>query len=138
MNLAILTGRLCADPEIKYTQNEMMIARYRLAVNRFGKDAGTDFINCVAFDKRAQFANKYLEKGMKISVTGRIHTDSYTKQDGTKVYTTEIIINEQEFAESRSSDGGARNTQPEPEKMPEPANNGFIELPDDFDGLPFK
>ena len=138
MNQVILSGRLTADPEIRYTQEQMAVAQYTLAVDRFGKNKDADFIRCVAFDKKAQFAEKYLTKGMKIMVSGRIQTGSYTNRDGQKVYTTDVIVNEQEFAEKKASSDETVNTQPAPEKMPESANNEFMSLPDDFDGLPFK
>lgn len=140
MNKVILLGRLCADPEIRYSQgeNNMCIARYRLAVDRkFKKDGeqSADFIQCVAFGKSAEFAEKYFRQGIKIAVTGRIQTGSYTNKDGQKVYTTEVVIEEQEFAESKnanSSNGGGSNTQPQS------APDDFVSVPDDIvDSLPF-
>ena len=130
MNKAILCGRLTANPEITYTQqDQMMIARYTLAIDRIGKNKGTDFIRCVAFDKRAQFAEKYLTKGMKIIVSGRIQTGSYKHKDGYTVYTTDILIDEQEFCESKAK--AESNTQPEP--VPSPAGDGFMEIPEGID-----
>lgn len=106
MNKWIGMGRLCGDPEVRYTQSDspMCIARYRLAVNRKFKREGepdADFISCVAFGKAGEFAEKYLHKGTKIAVVGRIQTGSYTNQEGQKVYTTDIVVEEQEFAESK-------------------------------------
>ena len=110
MNKVILMGRLTRDPEIRYTQgeNSMCIARYTLAVDRRvsrnnGDEQTADFISCVAFGKAGEHVEKYYRKGLKVAVTGRIQTGSYTNRDGVKVYTTEVIIEEQEFAESRSS-----------------------------------
>lgn len=108
MNKVILMGRPTADPDIRYGtgENSIAIGRYTLAVNRrFIKDGEqeADFIRCVAFGKAAEFAEKWIKKGMKIAVTGRIQTGSYTNQEGVKVYTTEVVIEEQEFAESKKS-----------------------------------
>ena len=119
MNKAILMGRLTRDPEVRYTQgdNSMCIARYTLAVDRrFAKrgsgDGGdsADFIQCVAFGKSGEFAEKYFRKGIKIAVTGRIQTGSYTNRDGVKVYTTEVVVEDQEFAESKNSTGSSGNS----------------------------
>lgn len=105
MNKVVLMGRLTKDPDIRYTQgeNSMAVARYSLAVDRRGKEKETDFINCVAFGKQGEFAEKYLHKGMKISVVGRIQTGNYTNKDGQKVYTTDVVIEEHEFCESRNA-----------------------------------
>lgn len=108
MNKWIGIGRLTKDPEVRYSQGEkpLAVARYTLAVDRRTKkdgEANADFINCVVFGKGGEFAEKYLKKGMKIAVTGRIQTGSYTNHDGQKVYTTEVIAEEQEFAEGRKS-----------------------------------
>lgn len=148
MNKALLMGRLTADPEIRYSQNQnaTCVARYTLAVDRRFKRDGeqqADFIRCVAFGKAGEFAEKYLRKGTKISIVGRITTGSYTNKDGQKVYTTEITIEEQEFAESKSAsqrqgddqqqsaDYGVQNTpQPQPDE-------GFAPIPDDDGDLPF-
>ncbi len=136
MNRVILMGRLTRDPELRYSQGEsaMAIARYTLAVNRGHRreqgDNGADFINCVVFRKGAEFAEKYLHQGTKLLVTGRIRTGSYTNKDGQKVYTTDVIVDEQEFAEKKQfpGDGSA---------LPEPA--GFMNIPDGIEdeGLPF-
>lgn len=135
MNKVILMGRLTRDPEVRYTKgdNAMAAARYSLAVDRRLKrdgDVSADFINCVAFGKTAEFAGKYLHKGIKIAVTGRIQTGSYTNKDGQKVYTTDVVVEEHEFAESRSS--GSGNSVAETDK------DGFMNVPDGIDEeLPF-
>ena len=112
MNKVILCGRLTRDPDIRYSQGErqMAIARYTLAVDRRGRRSGNDdgtqtadFIQCVAFDRAAEFAEKYLRQGTKMIVTGRIQTGSYTNRDGQRVYTTDVVVEEQEFAESRNA-----------------------------------
>ena len=144
MNKVIEIGRLTRDPDIRYsgTDNQMAVARYTLAVDRrFKKDneQGADFINCVAFGKAAEFAEKYLRKGTKILVEGRIQTGSYTNKDGQKVYTTDVVVENSEFAESKASSGGSDyNTQP----MPEPSiqmGADFMNIPDGLEqeGLPF-
>jgi single-strand DNA-binding protein len=133
MNKWIGTGRLCGEPEVRYSQGEnaMAIARYRLAVDRrFKKDneQTADFISCVAFGKAAEFAEKYLHKGMKIAVTGRIQTGSYEK-DGQKVYTTEIVVEDQEFCESKGSSES---------QAAQASDDGFMNIPDNVaDELPF-
>lgn len=142
MNKVILTGRLTSDPEVKQTE-QSTIAKYRLAVDRRFKKEGeqtADFISCVAFGKSAEFVDKYLLKGMKIAVVGRIQTGSYTKDDGQKVYTTDVIVEEHEFCESKVQ-GGSEQTKEEPQTTSEPvqtpsANEEFVLLPDD-DELPF-
>ena len=114
MNKVILMGRLTRDPDIRYTQgdNPMCIARYTLAVDRrFSRNANNDgnnadFISCVAFGKTAEFTEKYLKKGTKMAITGRIQTGSYTNKDGAKVYTTEVVVEDQEFAESKNASAG--------------------------------
>lgn len=141
MNLAIIMGRLTRDPEVRYSQGErtMAIARYTLAVDRRGakKENGeqtADFINCVAFDKFGEFAEKYFRQGMRVLVSGRIRTGSYVNRDGVKIRTTDIIIQSQEFADSKT--GGMTTAQPEGE----PIGDGFMYIPDDIDddGLPFR
>ena len=116
MNKVILMGRLTRDPEVRYSagDNSMAIARYTLAVDRrFRRDgdsgSSADFIGCVAFGRSAEFAEKYLRQGTKIVITGRIQTGSYTNRDGQKVYTTDVVVEDQEFAESKSasSEGGS-------------------------------
>lgn len=110
MNKVILIGRLTREPEVRYSQGEnaSAVARYTLAVDRRFKregDATADFISCVCFGKLAEVAEKYLHQGVKIAVTGRIQTGSYTNKDGVKVYTTDVVVEEQEFAESKKSQG---------------------------------
>ena len=116
MNRVVLMGRLTRDPDIRYSQGDqsMAIARYTLAVDRRRSRSNqnadqqtADFISCVAFGKTAEFAEKYLHKGTKICVSGRIQTGSYTKQDGTKVYTTDVVVEEHEFAESKAAQSGS-------------------------------
>lgn len=143
MNKVILMGRLTRDPEVRYSSgdNQMAIARYSLAVDRRrGKNddqPSADFINCVAFGRSAEFAEKYFHKGLKISVVGRIQTGSYTNKDGQKVYTTDVVVEEQEFAESKAASGNAGNSAPT--GSPEPSNgDGFMNIPDGIDEeLPF-
>ena len=152
MNKAILMGRLTRDPEVRYTQGEsqMAIARYTLAVDRrFNRNNGegetADFISCVAFGKAGEFAEKYFRKGTKVAVTGRIQTGSYTNKDGAKVYTTDVVVEEQEFAESKNNNSNStssesyqaapsRNTQ----SVPTEPTEGFMNIPDGIDEeLPF-
>lgn len=146
MNKVILMGRLTRDPEVRYTQgdNAMAIARYTLAVdrrfNRNGDENTADFINCVAFGRSADFAEKYLHKGTKLVVTGRIQTGSYTNKDNVKVYTTDVIVEDQEFAESKNSagnnDGGYSNGGFKNESSG--TGDGFMNIPDGIEEeLPF-
>ena len=149
MNKVILMGRLTRDPEVRYSQgeNSTAVARYTLAVDRRfrrnGDEQTADFINCVAFGRQAEFAEKYLHQGTKIAATGRIQTGSYTNRDGNKVYTTDVVIEEQEFAESKaasSSNGGGftQMTPPTPAPAPKAPADGFINIPDGIDEeLPF-
>lgn len=150
MNKVILMGRLTRDPEVMYSQWEspLAIARYTLAVyrrfNRNGDDATADFINCVAFGKSGEFAERYLRKGTKIAVTGRIQTGSYTNKDGVKVYTTEVVVEDQEFAESKNSSGGdggfagGNSYSGGGRPAPMAAGDGFMNIPDGIDEeLPF-
>lgn len=138
MNKVILMGRLTRDPEIRYTtgQQSTAIARYSLAVDRRYKQDGqqnTDFINIVAFGKGGEFAEKYLRKGMKVVVTGRIQTGSYTNQQGATVYTTDVVAEDQEFAESKNS----QNQQSAP-SVPQSSEDGFMNIPDGLEEeLPF-
>lgn len=142
MNKVILMGRLTRDPEVRYAQGEaaVAVARYSLAVDRRFRregEAAADFINCVAFGKQGEFAEKYLRQGMKIAVVGRIQTGSYTNKDGRKVYTTDVIVEEQEFAESKAS---SQQSADAPTAVPVgPADaNGFMEIPDGIvEELPF-
>lgn len=141
MNKAILMGRLCADPDVRYTTGDkaVCVARYRLAVNRMYSKEGeqqADFISCVAFGKNGEFAEKHLHKGIKIIIAGRIQTGSYTNKDGKRVYTTDVVVEDHEFCESRNQGNAPVNTQPKPE--PAPSMDGFIDIPDGIDEeLPF-
>ena len=145
MNKVILMGRLTRDPEVRYSQGEnaSAVARYSLAVDRrFRRDGEptADFINCVAFGRAAEFAERYLRQGTKIAVTGRIQTGSYTNRDGVKVYTTDVIVEEQEFAESKNASSSSSDSfQASP--APSPSANigdGFMNIPDGIDEeLPF-
>ena len=151
MNKVILMGRLTRDPEVRYSQgeNSTAIARYTLAVdrrfNRNNSDGATaDFISCVAFGRQAEFAERYLHQGTKLVVTGRIQTGSYTNRDGQKVYTTDVVIEDQEFAESKSSQdrnggssyGGGSSAASD---FGSPVGDGFMNIPDgvEDEGLPF-
>ena len=136
MNKVIEIGRLVREPEIRYSQgaNTTCVARYTLAVDRKFKQEGqpnADFINCIAFGKLGEFAEKYLHKGTKIAVTGRIQTGSYKNKEGNTVYTTDVVVEEQEFCESKSQS----NSQPQPT----PSNdNSWMNIPDGVeDSLPF-
>lgn len=146
MNRVILMGRLTRDPEVRYSQGErtMAIARYTLAVDRRArKNQGSteptaDFINCVSFDKTGEFAEKYFHQGMRVLVTGRIQTGSYINKDGVKVYTFEVIVDEQEFADSKNMSAG--ESQAVSRQEPSSAmGDGFMNIPDGIDDpdLPF-
>lgn len=149
MNRAILMGRLTRDPEIRYSQGErsITIARYTLAVDRRGRrsqdggDQTADFINIVAFDRAGEFAEKYFRQGMRVLVSGRIQTGSYVNKDGQKVYTTEVIVDDQEFADSKGTgDSGGGGYQPTSRPAPTSAiGDGFMNIPDgvEDEGLPF-
>lgn len=136
MNKVILIGRCTRDPEVRYSQGEnaTAVARYTLAVDRQFKrdgDQSADFINCIAFGKRGEFAEKYLRKGTKIAVVGRIQTGSYTNKDGQKVYTTDVIVDEHEFVESKASQQNGGDSAPV-------SSDGFMSIPDGVDAeLPF-
>lgn len=138
MNKTILMGRLTKDPEVRYSQGEnaMAIARYTLAVDRKFKRDGepnADFINCIAFGKNGEFAEKYLRKGIKILIEGRIQTGSYTNKDGVKVYTTDVVVESCEFAESKNASQSER-----PQAAPHTDSDGFMNIPDGIDEeLPF-
>ena len=145
MNKVILMGRLTRDPEIRYSQgeNSTAVARFTLAVDRRFKrqndDQTADFINCVAFGKTAEFAERYLHQGTKIVGCGRIQTGSYTNKDGQRVYTTDVVLDEVEFAESKNasqqSGGFQQNQRPEPSPA---AADGFMNIPDGLEEeLPF-
>ena len=148
MNKVILMGRLTRNPDVRYSQGEKAtcVARYTLAVNRRFRregDQDADFINCVAFGRQGEFAEKYLKQGTKIVISGRIQTGSYTNRDGVKVYTTDVVVEEQEFAESKAASSAAGTTAYTPSR-PEPsaaAGDGFMNIPDgdsvEDEGLPF-
>lgn len=139
MNKVILIGRLIKDPDVRMGTNDTKIARYTLAVNRRyhkNNEPTADFIGCVALGKNGEFAEKYLYKGIKIAVTGRIQTGSYTNRDGQKVYTTDVLIEEQEFAESKKSQSEEQSQPPVP--SPEQDTSGFMDMPSIMDDeLPF-
>ena len=145
MNKVILMGRLTRDPEVRYSagENATAVARYTLAVDRRFKRDGestADFIQCVAFGRSAEFAEKYFRQGIKIAITGRIQTGSYTNKDGVRVYTTDVVIEEQEFAESKnnSSAGNGGFTGGNSAPAMQDAGDGFMNIPDGIDEeLPF-
>ena len=158
MNKVILMGRLTRDPEVRYSagDNSMAIARYTLAVDRrFKRDgeATADFIGCVAFGRSAEFAEKYFRQGMRVLVSGRIQTGSYVNKDGQKVYTTDVIVEDQEFADSKNQGGdsgfgggsyGGNNNRSSYQQGTRPApssaiGDGFMNIPDgvEDEGLPF-
>lgn len=156
MNKVILMGRLTRDPEVRYSagENSLAIARYTLAVDRrFKRDgeASADFISCVSFGRTAEFAEKYFRQGLKIVVSGRIQTGSYTNRDGQKVYTTEVVVEDQEFAESKSASdhyqggnnfgggfGGQNSAPAAPMGGSSASADGFMNIPDGIDEeLPF-
>lgn len=137
MNKAILMGRLTRDPEVRYNNNNneaICIARFTLAVDRRfkrGDEQSTDFISCVAFGKTGEFVEKYLHQGTKIVVSGRIQTGSYTNKDGVKIYTTDVVVEEAEFAESKKDNSRSDEN--------DSSNDGFMDIPEDAkDTLPFK
>lgn len=149
MNKVILMGRLTRDPEIRYSQgeNSIAVARFTLAVDRRFKkpgEADADFLNCVAFGKTAEHAEKYYKQGLKVLITGRIQTGSYTNKEGQKVYTTDIVVEESEFAESKnasSQNAGDNYQNYQPAQRPTPSaavGDGFMNIPDGIDEeLPF-
>ena len=151
MNTVILMGRLTRDPDVRYSagENSTAVARYTLAVDRrFHRDgdATADFIGCVAFGRQAEFAEKYLRQGTKIAITGRIQTGSYTNREGQKVYTTDVVVEEQEFAESKNAGGNNGGYSAPQHNNPAPSANtsdlgsadGFMNIPDGIDEeLPF-
>ena len=150
MNKVILMGRLTRDPEVRYSQgeNSTAIARYTLAVDRRFRrnndgEQSADFIGCVAFGRSAEFAEKYFRQGLKVIVTGRIQTGSYTNKEGQKVYTTEVILDDQEFADSKGAASDMSGYgQSAPSQRPAPTSaigDGFMNIPDgvEDEGLPF-
>ena len=171
MNKVILMGRLTRDPDIRYSggENAQAVARYTLAVDRRfrreGSEQTADFIGCVAFGRQAEFAERYFRQGIKIAITGRIQTGSYTRNDGTRVYTTDVVVEEQEFAESKNASGASANNAysgapaggtygggsygqqqsagnaPAPAPAAQPTDNadGFMNIPEGIDEeLPFQ
>lgn len=138
MNKVILMGRLTRDPDARWTQGpeQSAVARYTLAVNRrFQKEGGAtaDFISCVAFGRQAEFAEKYLRQGTKIAIIGRIQTGSYTNREGRKVYTTDVVVEEQEFAEGKNAERPR-----EQGATPQANTDGFMTIPDGVDeDIPF-
>ena len=151
MNKVVLVGRLTRDPEVRYSQgdNATAVARYTLAVDRrFRRDGEptADFIPCVVFGRSAEFAEKYFRQGMRVSISGRIQTGSYTNREGQKVYTTEVVVEEQEFAESKASSDSYAASHPQQNAAPAPSMpspgaasaDGFMNIPDGIDEeLPF-
>ena len=147
MNKVILMGRLTRDPDVRYSQGEnaTAVARFTLAVDRrfARRDSGeptADFIGCVAFGRNAEFIEKYFRQGMRVTVCGRIQTGSYTNKDGVRVYTTEVVVEEQEFAESKNASGndGGYSAGAVRREAPAPASDGFMNIPDGIDEeLPF-
>lgn len=144
MNRAILMGRLTRDPEVRYTSGEksMTVARYTLAVDRRGRgnnsgEQTADFINIVAFDKAGEFAERYFRQGMRVLVSGRIQTGSYTNKEGQKVYTTDIVVDSQEFADSKGAGSGSGSGSSAAPSAP--MGDGFMNIPDgvEDEGLPF-
>ncbi|MBQ9360060.1 MAG: single-stranded DNA-binding protein [Lachnospiraceae bacterium] len=158
MNKAMLTGRLTRDPNVRYSQgdNQMCIARFTLAVdrrrsrNQDGNGQTADFISCVAFGKTGEFVEKYAHKGMKFDIVGRIQTGSYQNKDGQTVYTTDVVVDEIEFGESKNAQvqgggsnysaplGGGDSYSEGQASAPQPADDGFMNVPDEIDDeLPF-
>lgn len=148
MNICVLCGRLTRDPEVKYTQGEkpMCIAKFSIAIDRKGRDNGADYPNIIAFGKTGEFCEKYLKKGTKVNIRSHVQTGSYTNRDGNKVYTTDFVVDEIEFAESKAASAQNQNTQTaqqtqtQPTQQTAPANNidAYVNIPDSLDGeLPF-
>ena len=143
MNKVVLMGRLTRNPDVRYSQGEKAtcVARYTLAVNRRFHREGeqdADFINCVAFGKQGEFAEKYLKQGTKIVISGRIQTGSYTNRDGVKVYTTDVVIEEQEFAESKKAAETSSTPQNTQGVKSNPEDDGFMTIPEGVEEeLPF-
>ena len=146
MNKAVLVGRLTRDPEVRYSQGEnaVAVARYTIAVDRrFKRDnePTADFIPCVVFGRSAEFAEKYFRQGMRVAVAGRIQTGNYTNKDGIKVYTTEVIVEEQEFAQNKDENTGNMSSYQQPASNQAPsadAGDGFMNIPEGVsEELPF-
>lgn len=145
MNKVVLVGRLTRDPEVRYSrgENQTAVCRYTLAVDRRFKkenEQNADFISCIVFGKPAEFAEKYFQKGLRISICGRIQTGSYTNRDGTKVYTTDVVVEEQEFAESkREQVEGYYGQSPDNYAGSVPGGDGFMDIPEGMqEELPFR
>ena len=143
MNKVTLIGRLTKDPDVRYStgKNATAVARYSLAVDRKFKkegEANADFINCIAFGKNGEFAEKYLHKGTKIAVTGRIQTGSYTNKDGQRVYTTDVVVEEHEFCENKNEESNYKYQTSNPTHR-NANGDGFMNIPDGIEdeGLPF-
>jgi len=140
MNKVIIMGRLTKDPGVKWlegnsSQDQTCIAKYTLAVDRRFGDNGADYIDCVAFGKAGTFAEKYLKKGTKIVVTGRIQTGSYTNKNGIKIYTMDVVVEDQEFAENKSQNQGRES---DGQNSSSDMSEGFMNIPDGIDEeLPF-
>ena len=145
MNKVILMGRLTRDPEVRYSQgaSQTAVARYSVAVDRRFKREGepdADFFNCTSFGKQAEFVERYLHKGTKVVLSGRVQNDNYTNKDGQRVYTTDVVIEDQEFAESKSSAASSEAAYTPSRSNPAaPAGDGFMNIPDgvEDEGLPF-
>ena len=148
MNKVILMGRLTREPDVRYSQGadgSLAVVRYTLAVDRRrartndSNDQTADFISCVAFGKSGEFAEKYFHQGTKVVITGRIQTGSYTNKDGQKVYTTYVVVEDQEFAESKATADTNGSYTPTRSNPTTPAGEGFMNIPDgvDDEGLPF-
>lgn len=136
MNIAILLGRPTANPEIRYTRDGKPIASFTLAVDRIKE--GADFIRCQAWEKNAEFAEKYVKKGKRILVEGRIRTGSYDDKDGKKVYTTDVVVNRIEFADRKDDEPQRESTKEPPREEPKADENGFMYASDeDMEELPF-
>ncbi|MCI8465416.1 MAG: single-stranded DNA-binding protein [Lachnospiraceae bacterium] len=138
MNKVVLMGRLTRDPDVRYTHGDpsVAVARYTLAVNRYRKNGGdqpADFVPCVVFRKGAEFAEKYLHQGMKLLVSGKIQTGSYVNKDGQKIYTMEVVVAEQEFAEKKSVSSVLPVSL-----QTEETDDGFLELPETMEDFPFQ
>ena len=143
MNKVILMGRIVRDPDVRYSSGEKptAVARYTLAVDRKFKRDGeqtADFISCVAFGKQAQFVENYLHQGMKMVISGHIQTGSYTNRDGQKVYTTDVVVEEHEFAESKSANENPGALYDTPRRASNVDSDGFMDIPAGIeDQLPF-
>jgi len=147
MNRVILCGRLTRDPDVRYSQGEkaMAIARYTLAIDRKkrrGQDNNeqtADFINCISFDKGGEFVEKYFRQGMRVLVSGRIQSGSYTNKDGVKIYTTDVVVEEQEFADGKNASSGGGSQPTNAPGTSGSIGDGFMNIPDgvEDEGLPF-